>query len=186
MCSRERVGTKVVYPARSVYRADETLRTNGLDRYPRQSPIVNHGFRATLFLWGETTVIRVLVVDDEKQYCENLSLCLTGEGYEVATACTSDEAIDLGKDFCPDVLVADWMLRSDDDGLDVSRCLRSQLPKLETVLITGYPSIELHADARRSNVFEVLEKPFELDDLLSVVQYAARSSDAGGPNRDRP
>jgi len=129
-------------------------------------------------------VARVLVVDDEKQYCENLSLCLTSEGYEVITACTSEEAIDVGRDFRPDVLVADWMLRSDDDGLDVSRSLRDQFPELETVLITGYPSVELHADARKSNVFEVLEKPFELDDLLSVVQYAARSSNAGGPNHD--
>ncbi len=127
---------------------------------------------------------RVLVVDDEKQYCENLSLCLTTEGYEVVTACSGDEAIGLAKKFRPDVLVADWMLRSDDDGLDVSRSLRVQLPKLETVLITGYPSVELHANAQRSNVFEVLEKPFELNDFLSVVHYAARSSSDGGPNHD--
>ncbi len=129
-------------------------------------------------------MVRVLVVDDEKQYCENLGLCLSIEGYDVVTASTSDEAIDLGKDFQPDVLVADWMLRSDEDGLDVSRTLATQLPKLETVLITGYPSVELHSDAQRSKVFEVLEKPFELEDFLSVVHYAARSSGEGGPNND--
>lgn len=129
-------------------------------------------------------MVRVLVVDDEKQYCENLGLCLSIEGYEVVTANTSDEAIDLGKDFRPDVLVADWMLRSDEDGLDVSRTLATQFPKLETVLITGYPSVELHSDAHRSKVFEVLEKPFELEDFLSVVQYAARSAGEGGPNND--
>ncbi len=127
-------------------------------------------------------MVRILVVDDEPQYCENLGLCLSSEGYEVCTATTSDEAVSLGESFRPDVLVADWMLRSTRDGLEVSSALRAGSPRLETILITGYPSTELHDNAQQADVFEVLEKPFELNDLLSVVEYAARSSDEGGPD----
>ena len=123
---------------------------------------------------------RVLVIDDETQYRETLSDCLAEEGYEVQTAGTGEEAIRIAGAFRPNVLIADWMLRNHMTGLDVVRRLQQAFPGMESILITGFPSSELMANAKQADVFEIFEKPFDLDDFLSVVHYASRSAQDRG------
>jgi CheY-like chemotaxis protein len=101
----------------------------------------------------------VLVVDDEPRYRVYLRARLAHEGYEVAVAESGREAIDRGVLFQPEILVADWMLRSID-------------PHLSTVLITGFASNGLRAAASNARVSDFLEKPFELDDLVTAVARA--------------
>jgi len=120
-------------------------------------------------------MVRVLVVEDEIHYRENLDYCLTDEGYDVATAHNGQSAIEVAARFRPQILIADWMLHNSLTGLDVFRMIRKSLPGLETILITGFPSDGLRADAKESQVFEIFEKPFDLDDLLLAVRFAAKA-----------
>lgn len=116
---------------------------------------------------------KVLVVDDEPDYRSKLKSLLTAEGYQVETAEDGVRAIELARAFRPDVLVADWMLRSSRHGIQVCESLRHTLPSLVTILITGYPTEQLRADAARAAVFAFLEKPFEADELRDAVRRAA-------------
>lgn len=118
---------------------------------------------------------RILVVDDEPQYGEYLYDWLTREGHEVKTAVTAEDAIDYGTSWLPSVLVADWMLASSVDGLQVSEAVRAANPRLQTILITGYPSSELKARAEKANVFSFIEKPFSLAEVAGAVRQAARA-----------
>ncbi|MBX7165861.1 MAG: response regulator [Pirellulales bacterium] len=120
-------------------------------------------------------MVRILVVDDEEGYRCNLSLCFEAEGFDVRTAATTTEALDVTAQFKPDVVIADWMLREERNGLDLLHAIHERVPSVEGILITGYPSSELWASAKRADVFEALEKPFDIDDLLSIVRYAAQS-----------
>ncbi|NUQ47943.1 MAG: response regulator, partial [Phycisphaerae bacterium] len=113
---------------------------------------------------------KVLVVDDEPDYRSQLKSLLTAEGYQVETAEDGVRAIELARAFRPDVLVADWMLRSSRHGIQVCESLRHTLPSLVTILITGYPTEQLRADAARAAVFAFLEKPFEADELRDAVK----------------
>jgi CheY-like chemotaxis protein len=121
---------------------------------------------------------KVLIVDDEPQYGVYLSDWLTREGYEVKTATTAEDAIDFGTHWLPSVLVADWMLTSSLDGLQVSQAVRAANPDLQTILITGYPSQELKARAAEANVFSFIEKPFSLTEVAGAVRRAANISRA--------
>ena len=117
-------------------------------------------------------MIRVLVVDDEPDYPRLLSIILSKEGFEVATATTGVEALEVGGYFAPDVLIVDWMLNGTEDGLWVAEALRRKYPAIRTILITGYPSMDLEAEVERLPAMRFLAKPFTPADLISLVRHA--------------
>jgi len=116
---------------------------------------------------------RVLVVDDEPDYPQLLGLILTKEGFEVRTAASGKEAYEVAAQFRPDVLVVDWMLEGSDDGLVVAETLAKANPALQTVLITGYPSLTLEHHVQRMPSVRFLTKPFTLSHLVDMVRGAA-------------
>lgn len=117
----------------------------------------------------------ILVVDDEADIRDRLGQVLSRAGHDVTLASTGNEAIELGAAMRPDVLVADWLLKSDIHGLHVSQVLQAVDPRTETILITGFMSPELREEAASLGVFDVLEKPFEPDALVSSVALASRA-----------
>jgi len=122
-------------------------------------------------------MVRVLVVDDEPRYRDHISRVLTRDGHDVRTAANAREAIATGSAFRPNVLVADWMLRDQLHGLQVCESLSTAVPGLKTILITGFPSADVRADARSFQVAEFIEKPFEMARLRDAVRAVA----AAGP-----
>ena len=74
------------------------------------------------------TPVRVLVVDDEPNLTELLSMALRYEGWEVRTAASGLAAVRSAKDFGPDAVVLDMML-PDFDGLEVLRRMRGERPE---------------------------------------------------------
>ena len=114
---------------------------------------------------------RVLIVDDEEPYRRYLATALEREGLTVCTAASGVEAIASGRDFAPDVLLADWRLEYACSGLDVACALQAELAELQVVVITGYAEASLRADAD-VRLFRVLEKPFDLQQVISAVHDA--------------
>jgi DNA-binding NtrC family response regulator len=125
--------------------------------------------------------LRVLIVDDEPRYRAYLGSFLGANGHEVAVAGSGREAIDVGIRFQPELLLTDWMLRNHFHGLHVARTLRTIEPGLPTILMTGFPSAQLRAEAKQCRVFQYIEKPFEIEELRSVV---LRASHAGEVRRE--
>ena len=119
---------------------------------------------------------KVLIVDDEPRYRDHLCRALVRDGHDVITAGSGREAISTGSHFRPHVLVADWMLKSRLHGLHVSRALRTVVPELQTILITGFPSSDLRGYARSLEVLEFIEKPFELTHLRTAVRRVESSA----------
>lgn len=115
---------------------------------------------------------KILIVDDEEVYRRHLELALAPGGHEIATASSGREAIDVGARYRPDILVTDWMLKNHLHGLHVARVLRSVLPDMQAILVTGFPSEDLRANADKAHVFDFIEKPFERDRIQTAVQAA--------------
>ncbi|HBO45666.1 MAG TPA: hypothetical protein DD670_17410 [Planctomycetaceae bacterium] len=113
---------------------------------------------------------RVLVVDDEPDYPQLLSIILTKEGFEVETAANGDDARRVASRFVPDVLIVDWMLEDSEDGLAVSKSLARSCPNLRTVLITGYPSSALESRIKKTPDVRLLTKPFTPTHLIELVR----------------
>ena len=92
--------------------------------------------------------IRVLIVDDEPSYRDYLERYLLREGHNVRTAATGQEALEIGKEFAPQVILADWMLKDHVHGLQVAETLREHRPELQILLMTGFPASAFGSSAR--------------------------------------
>ena len=118
---------------------------------------------------------RVLVIDDEQSYRKHLKRALCEDGYRVEVAANPREARDLALLFRPDVVITDWMLKDDVNGLELADWFREVNPELSVVLITGFPMASLKPDEARGGRLEFLEKPFRMETLLDAVRRVARS-----------
>lgn len=117
----------------------------------------------------------VLIVEDEGSLRDTFSRFLTREGHEVISVADGRAAFDHGISASPDILVADWMLKNHIHGLHVSEALKAVNPDLHTILITGFPSKDLLFESDRCGVLQLLEKPFDLDELRQAVQRASQA-----------
>ena len=126
---------------------------------------------------------KILIVDDEPTYREYLDRFLTRDGLDVRTAETGAEAVEIARKFGPDILLADWMLRCEMHGLEVGEALRDDWPDIRILLMTGFPTADLEAEAERVGIDGFLEKPFSLEDLSSAIQGALDLPQASARNR---
>ncbi len=78
----------------------------------------------------------ILIVDDEEEIRELLSVFLTGQGYRVTSVASALEALQLAPNDPPDLLISDLQLE-ESDGLAMVEELKAKLPKLPVLLLTG-------------------------------------------------
>jgi chemosensory pili system protein ChpA (sensor histidine kinase/response regulator) len=115
--------------------------------------------------------LRVLLVDDNEPLRENLVECLEAVGHEVTQACDGVEALARLAQQRPDVVVLDLIMpRLDGRALAAAVRRDPLLHGLRLVLMTGHAASEIHTCP---DVDAVLEKPFELDALLSAIRARA-------------
>lgn len=124
---------------------------------------------------------KILVVDDEPGYPRILSIILEHEGFEVATAQSPKEALEVGHRWNPDLLIVDWMLNDPSDGVDVAHQLRTVYPAMRTIVITGYPSDDLKTRIASIPGSQFLAKPFTPENLIAMAWQA--TADSGPPSR---
>lgn len=114
---------------------------------------------------------KVLIIDDECIYGEQLIELLSADSHEVVTAFNASVGISIAAKINPDILIIDWMLSGDCDGLEVARILKERAPTLQVIAITGHEAQSLQS-AAKCPLFAVLEKPFRIRQLREAVQSA--------------
>jgi two-component system response regulator HydG len=114
---------------------------------------------------------RVLVVDDEPSMAEMLDAYLRSRGYAVKSRTSADEAFELmaAEDF--DVVVTDLNLRGTSGLLLCTRVVENR-PDVPVIVITAFGSLETAIQLVRAGAFDILTKPFELEELLLSVERA--------------
>jgi UDP-3-O-acyl N-acetylglucosamine deacetylase len=113
----------------------------------------------------------ILVVDDEEKIRHTLRGVLSDEGYEVVEAEDGRAALDALAHCIPQLAIVDiWM--PEVDGIELVQRMRAHAPELPIIVISGHGTIETAVRVIRLGAFDFLEKPFELDQLLEVVNRA--------------
>jgi DNA-binding NtrC family response regulator len=118
---------------------------------------------------------RILVVDDEEKILKLISNYLADSGYQVSAAESAAAALDLFRTTIFDLVITDVVLR-DSSGLDLLRQLKEIDPGVQVIVITAYASIADAVSAMKAGAFDYVEKPFELEALLLLVQRALETS----------
>ncbi len=114
----------------------------------------------------------ILVVDDDHETCELLREVLGEAGYQVVTSGSGEEALEIGRRECFDVILSDMKLGPSVNGLDVLRAYKSIQPESEVILITAFGTMETAIEAVKAGAFDYLSKPFKIDEVLLQVKRA--------------
>lgn len=114
---------------------------------------------------------RILMVDDEKIFADNMAKLLTHRGYRVSTAYSGDGAIRTLEEEDFDVVVLDLKMPGM-DGIATLKEMRKLGIFTETLILTGHGSIDTALEAIRMGAYDYLTKPCGIDDLLAKIERA--------------
>jgi two-component system, OmpR family, response regulator len=123
------------------------------------------------------TPLRVLVVDDEVNIAELVSMALRYEGFDVTTAHTGAKAVTAARSSAPDAVVLDLML-PDFDGLEVLRRMRSGDPDLPVLFLTARDAVEDRVAGLTAGGDDYVTKPFSLEELVARLRGLMRRAGA--------
>jgi len=117
--------------------------------------------------------IRVLVVDDEVNLSDLLRMALQNQGWEARTAANGQEALNLVREFAPDILVLDIMMPGI-DGMEVLRRVRSAGNDVPVLFLTAKDAVEDRIAGISAGGDDYLTKPFNLEEVVVRLHAMAR------------
>ena len=115
--------------------------------------------------------LRLLLVDDEKEFVETLADRLRMRDLEANIAHDGEEALSAVKKEEPDVIVLDVKMPGM-DGIEVLRRVKNAYPDVEVIILTGHGSKKDEETARRLGAFDYVRKPADLDTLVPRIKNA--------------
>ena len=114
---------------------------------------------------------RIMIVDDDTSLRTALFRALDRKGFQVITSGSMKEAIQLGQTERPaDMVLVDLRL-PDGDGIDLMTELKRINPQTQFIVLTGFGTIESAIRATKSGADHFITKPFELDEVLNLINY---------------
>jgi len=113
--------------------------------------------------------IKVLLVDDEKEFVEALAERLEIRDFEITKAFDGDEA--LARIGNVDVVILD-VLMPGKDGLTVLREIKKAKPLVEVIMLTGNATVPSAIEGLQSGAYDYLMKPTETKDLIAKIVLA--------------
>jgi DNA-binding NtrC family response regulator len=115
--------------------------------------------------------IRLLLVDDEKDFVNILSKRIKRRNIDVTKAFSGAEAIQTLRSQDFDVAVLDLKME-EMDGIETLKVLKIMDPRLAVIMLTGHGSAEAAEQGIRLGAFDYLTKPCELEELLGKIMEA--------------
>ena len=119
---------------------------------------------------------KVLLVDDEEDFVEMLSLRLKESGEKVAVAYNGQEGLDTLVNTPIDVVILDIKMPGM-DGIETLREIKKQFPLVEVIMLTGHGSTETAVEGMKLGAFDYLMKPADFSDLSTKLEGARKRKD---------
>ncbi|GAC56913.1 two-component response regulator PhoP [Gordonia hirsuta DSM 44140 = NBRC 16056] len=121
---------------------------------------------------------RVLVVDDEENIRELLSVSLKFQGYDVRTAADGPQAIDVARTFRPDAVILDVMMPGM-DGFGLLKRLRADGSQAPALFLSARDSVEDKVNGLTIGGDDYVTKPFSLEEVVARLAVLLRRSGFG-------
>jgi len=127
---------------------------------------------------------RVLVVDDEPNITDLVSMALRYEGFDVEVAGDGRSALARAQSFRPDLIVLDVML-PDLDGFGVLKRIRAEGHPVSVVFLTAHDATEDKVNGLTLGGDDYVTKPFSVEELVARVRAVLRRTGGGDPDSGR-
>lgn len=112
---------------------------------------------------------RILVVDDDKDLQENIVEILSDAGFEMHTADSAEQALDLVADASFDVILLDLVMPGI-SGMDALPLFKRKNPRARIIMITAFSTVENAVRSMKKGADDYITKPFKIDELLMSVR----------------
>ena len=116
--------------------------------------------------------LKVLIVDDEKDFTESMAYWFKSKGYTVLTATSGEEALELLKRNIPDILFLD-VIMPEMDGVETAKRIRERTRNLPIIMMSAYEKGTVVAEMVREYwIFDFFDKADDFskaEDLLKSV-----------------
>jgi len=124
---------------------------------------------------------KVLIIDDEKNIIDSLSVILEDEGFCVLKASDGKQGLAIFESEAPDVVLLDvWMPEL--DGIQVLKEIRTRNDDAKVVVISGHGTISTAVEAVKMGAYDFLEKPLSIDKVLEVVSRSIGAREKHDPD----
>src|SRR5580693_7177648 len=120
---------------------------------------------------------RILVVDDEPQITRVLRTSLSSQGYDIRVANDGETALEIMKDWTPDLVITDLSMPNM-DGLELCRRLRLS-SKIPIIVLSVKGEERSKVQALDAGADDYVTKPFGIEKLLARVRANLRRAPAG-------
>jgi DNA-binding NtrC family response regulator len=120
--------------------------------------------------------LKILVLDDEKVFRDEIREFLENEGFKVFAAGKPSEAFLIFQEFEIDILILDLRL-PEMDGFAVLEQIKANYPETEVIMITGHGDMDAVIQAMRLGAVEFFPKPFRLLDMKAAIRRTRRFLD---------
>lgn len=130
--------------------------------------------------------MRVLVVDDDTVFRDELATLLTDWGHQVESVNSGPKALEALGVVEFDVIFSDVRMPRM-NGIELLRQVRERWPRTYVVMVTGYATIETAVEAMKLGAFDYLRKPFHSENVqktLDLIQEERAFSSGGTAERD--
>jgi DNA-binding NtrC family response regulator len=115
--------------------------------------------------------INVLLVDDEKNFVEFLAERLQLREFNVITAFSGDEAINLVKENDFDVIVLDVQMPGK-NGVETLKEIKKIEQLSQIIMLTGHATVKTAIQGMKNGAFDYLMKPTDTDELIEMINKA--------------
>ncbi|MFA7361792.1 MAG: sigma-54 dependent transcriptional regulator [Candidatus Kapaibacterium sp.] len=114
---------------------------------------------------------KVLLIDDEKDAADSLSSWFEDKGYNIKTAYSGTEGIELVMNFNPDVVITDIKM-PDMSGLEVLSAIKNYDEMIQVIVITAFDDMDTTIEAIQKGAYDYLAKPLDIKRLELSVRRA--------------
>ena len=117
--------------------------------------------------------LKILIVDDEKAYCNVLAMILETEGYPVKQCTKSKEVMNILKTEDFDLIISD-LIMPEMDGIELLKAVKKSRPDIYFLMLTAYGTIANAVQAMKQGAFSYVIKGNDPEELLKEVQNIAK------------
>ncbi len=115
--------------------------------------------------------IDILIVDDERDFVEMLSLRLIDEGHRIRAAYDGEEGLASLEEALCDVVILDIRMPKM-DGITTLKEIKRLYPVVEVILLTGHGAVDTAVEGLKSGAFDYVQKPACFEELLKKLEAA--------------
>ncbi len=118
---------------------------------------------------------RILIVDDEQLVRWSLRERLTASGFDILEAGLASEALERLSTIEVDLVLLDFKL-PDGDGLSVLKRVKEAAAETQVIMMTAFSTVENAVEAMKLGAYHYVNKPFNLDEVVMLVEKALETS----------